>query len=228
MQKTVVERSLYLLSAVYEKDINVIAGLSVGQRDAGLLQFREWIFGPRLLNVSRCPNCSTPIEWESDVRDLLLQQLDPDSDAKIINLEKGRLNIEFRLPNSLDIMEAFSDPELAGDPVKFLSNCIIRVRDNARETGVETLSPEMFSMIEQRMSDEDPQADIKMVLNCPECGTQWEAPFDIMSYLWQEIDNWAKRLLGEVALLARAFGWSEKEILGLSHQRRKLYMEMIT
>jgi hypothetical protein len=66
-----------------------------------------------------------------------------------------------------------------------------------------------------------------MLLTCPNCCNQWEGQFDIASYLWTEINTWARHMLQEVYLLARAFGWSEYAILTMSPQRRQLYLEMI-
>ena len=37
----------------------------------------------------------------------------------------------------------------------------------------------------------------------------------------------AKRLIGEVAELAQAYGWSEADILAMGSSRRKLYLEEI-
>ena len=37
----------------------------------------------------------------------------------------------------------------------------------------------------------------------------------------------AKRLLMDVHLLARAYGWSEAEVLALSPARRRFYLEMV-
>ena len=64
-------------------------------------------------------------------------------------------------------------------------------------------------------------------LNCADCGHRWVSAFDIVSFLWSEIDNWAKRLLREVCALATALGWREADILAMSAQRRQLYLQII-
>ena len=228
MRKTLIERSLYLLSILYDKDVSFIAGMPVGDRDAGLLKFRNDIFGSRLINVTTCPDCSTRIEWESDIKDFMLQAGHPDEKNRVLRLEKEDYTVDFRLPDSFDILEAMENQAVAEDPALFVSNCIISVRKDGEAVNAGSMPSEIITAVEQMMSDEDPQADIRMVLNCPECEKHWEAPFDIQSYLWLEIDNWAKRLLLEVSSLAKAFGWSEKEILGLSPQRRQRYIQMIS
>jgi len=52
--------------------------------------------------------------------------------------------------------------------------------------------------------------------------------FDIVSFFWSEICVQAKRLLREVHILARAYGWREADILSMSAARRQLYLEMVT
>jgi hypothetical protein len=50
--------------------------------------------------------------------------------------------------------------------------------------------------------------------------------FDVVSYLWGEIEDWAERLLRDVHSLAAAYGWSERDIVGMSALRRRLYLEL--
>ena len=63
------------------------------------------------------------------------------------------------------------------------------------------------------MAELDPLADVRLNLHCPDCAQEWEAGFDIVSFIWAELNAWARRLLGEVHELALTYGWSEAEIL---------------
>jgi hypothetical protein len=76
------------------------------------------------------------------------------------------------------------------------------------------------------MAQHDPDADVRITLACPACGDRSQAHFDIVSYLWSELDDWAQRVLADVHVLARAYGWSEDAILALSPSRRQIYLEM--
>ena len=73
----------------------------------------------------------------------------------------------------------------------------------------------------------DPLAEIALELACPDCAATWSAPFDIVRFLWSEVDAWAARTLDEVHVLASHYGWSEAEILALSPQRRQHYRDLI-
>jgi hypothetical protein len=217
LQQSLLDRSLHLLSTACGADPAQMAALSIGERDARLLQLREWLFGPRLLNMAYCPHCAEQVEWESAVQQLRLQPcLQADSAASRL-LETGGYTIRYRLPNTLDICAAYTNADA------LLQRCILEVQPAAAAS----LPEQVTAALMQRMSEEDPQADIRLLLHCPACSHQWEALFDIASYLWAELHQWALRLLQEVSLLARAFGWSEKDILNMSAQRRQLYLEMI-
>jgi hypothetical protein len=63
-------------------------------------------------------------------------------------------------------------------------------------------------------------------VRCEACGHEGSAQLDAGELLWDEIDARAHALLGEVHQLARAYGWTESEILGLSAARRAAYLSM--
>jgi hypothetical protein len=73
----------------------------------------------------------------------------------------------------------------------------------------------------------DPQAEVELVCVCPACALQWSAPFDIVDYLWRELEAWVKQLLREVHILASRYGWSERDLLALSPWRRRYYLGLI-
>jgi hypothetical protein len=78
------------------------------------------------------------------------------------------------------------------------------------------------------LSEADPLADIELPIGCDACGATWTRTFDIGTYLWQELDAWAARLLAEVHALASAYGWNEAEILSLPLRRRRVYLDLIS
>ena len=77
------------------------------------------------------------------------------------------------------------------------------------------------------MGAADPQAEITFALDCPGCGQGWNALFDVATFFWSELAAEARRLLREIDAIARAYGWSERDILGLSAGRRQSYLETI-
>lgn len=227
MHFTLMNKSLYLLSRLYDNDIGAMAKLSIGERDARLLHFRKWIFGPRLINFAVCPSCNGKVEWEAAVDDILLQEIDLGPGPKIFNVKKEGYSIDFRLPDSNDIQRAIVDKLGSSDASAIVSACILDIRHGKKKTLPHQIPEPVLEAVSNRMAEADPQADMSMQLNCSHCGNLWKASFDILSYLWTEIDNWARRLFKDVALLARTFGWNEQEILSLSPMRRQQYIELI-
>ena len=222
------EKTLRLLAkACSVGDYNDMGLLSIGERDARLLHLREWLFGSRLMNMANCPQCREPIEWETNTEDLHLQLLPAELSVRSFKLDKDDFSIHFRLPNTHDITNAIADSANPSGQKKILSDCIVDISKKGKKFKGNDLPDEVWDVLSKRMEEEDPQADIRMKIDCPACKHTWEARFDIVSFLWAEIHNWAQRIIQEVALLARSFGWSEKDILNMSARRRQLYLQMI-
>ena len=226
IDKPLIETALYLLAAADDTDLKGVAALSIGQRDARLLQLREWMFGSRLKNTAECPQCLEKVEWENKVKDLHLQQILPET-GKIFDANVEGYNISFRLPDSNDLiyLEKSSSPNPSDE---LLSHCVTAISSKDNEhIIIADLTVSIKEKINELMSKEDPQADIMIKITCPSCNYQWETGFDILSYIWTEINSWAKQILQEIFMLAKFFGWSEREVLEIGPKRRKLYLEMV-
>ena len=85
----------------------------------------------------------------------------------------------------------------------------------------------MVDAIASAMAAHDPDADVRIALECPACSCAWELHFDIVSYFWSELDDWAHRTLADVHALASAYGWTEHTVLALSPMRRRIYLDMV-
>jgi len=133
--------------------------------------------------------------------------------------------IEFRLPTGGDLVAIASetDPEQAQQML--LQRCLQTVTYQGHPVS-HGLPPVVLERLIDAIADLDLQADIQFVLDCPACGHHWSLGFDIASFLLGELQVWAYRLLQDVHRLARAYGWSESDIVGLSPTRRQLYVEM--
>lgn len=222
-QYTLLEKAVQLLAVSGNKTPGYIASLSIGERDARLLQLREWLFGSRLFNRANCPQCAEPIEWEIDLGAIRLQTPGTEA-AQEFTMDLDGFCIRFRLPTSYDLYRV-TQPLLEANTL--LTDCILDVKQNNTPYPVDRLPEVIIDALNQRMEAEDPQANIEMQVNCPACAHQWNVRFDIVSYLWAEIDNWAQHMFQDVYVLARAFGWSERDILLMSSQRRQHYVDMV-
>lgn len=71
------QAALLLAAACPKTPPEELARLSVGQRDALLLELRERLLGNRLDCRAECPACQEPLEWSGETADLLVKQAHP-------------------------------------------------------------------------------------------------------------------------------------------------------
>jgi hypothetical protein len=226
-----VRRSLLLLTAASsEVPPAELARFSVGQRDARLMTLREWMFGTRVEGVTACPECRDELELTFDLSEIRAREAPeaaPSGDTYL--LQVGDYAVHFRPPNSTDLQAI--DPIQDVDHARnlLLARCIFEIRrgDEDLEKSADRLPPEVAETLVEKMSQIDPQANVRLSLTCPNCEHRWPAFFDIASFLWSEINDWAKRTMREIHLIASAYGWSEADILEMSAERRSFYLEML-
>lgn len=219
------QRALVLLAvALPDLPIEELARLTVGERDTRLLSLREETFGPQLESLTSCPACAERLEFQITTSDLRASEL---PNKELFQMSAAGYAVEFRLPTALDV--ASLDP--AGDPATnrrlLLQRCVLGARCGDAEIPAAELPDEAVAALTQRMAAADPQADLQLSLACPECQYTWQAPLDIVSYFWSEVQAWSTRLLREIHALASAYGWNEAEVLALSSWRRRAYLELI-
>ena len=77
------------------------------------------------------------------------------------------------------------------------------------------------------LQENDPALGFDLAMNCPDCHAEFAERFDPGAFFWAEITTMARRLLQDVIRLARAFGWSEHDILAMPAPRRALYLMAI-
>lgn len=207
-----------------DADWEAVLNWPLGRRDELLLSFRQRVFGSQLNNVAACPNCSQQVEWNMDINRMIAGHPVQSRYFPVFTLEKPPYVIWFRLPNSRD----FWGERAVTDASRLVRNCIIAAEKKGKPHPADQLPDTIIQLLEKEMEREDPSANLSFSLACPECNHSWSAMLDVMNYVWIEIDVWAKRLLHEVLVLARAFGWSEHDILHMHPRRRQLYLEMLS
>ena len=76
------------------------------------------------------------------------------------------------------------------------------------------------------MADADPLAEVLVDIACPACGEAFVADLDVAQFVWAEVRARALALLRDVDALARAYGWTEEQVLALGDTRRDAYLEL--
>ena len=191
--------------------------LPLGVLNRALLRLRETCFGPRIIAWVDCEHCGEYMEVALDTGQLLAGANEDDMPA-----EFEISSFRFRVPCSRDLAAITGQRDITAATLKLLQQCCLAHPDKT-DLDFASILPEA----EMVMENLDPEADINLALTCVDCGHSWLAGFDIGAMLWNEIDVRARTLLSEVHSLARAYCWTEAEILALSPQRRTAYLDMV-
>lgn len=215
---------LLLEAACPDSTLEELERLSIGERDARLLSLREWAFGGGFTSLAACPACSEQLELSFEAGDV---RAPPPTAAGPFCLSVGGHEVEFRLPDSLDLLAASGHEDVDDARRELFERCLSEARRGSEEVSAAALPPEVLDAVSEEMDRLDPQGNVRLSVSCPRCGHDWQALFDICSYLRSEVDSWARRLLWEVHLLATAYGWRESDTLALSPRRRRLYVQMV-
>lgn len=217
--------ALLLLEAAFpDWTLQELERLSVGERDARLLTLRAWAFGGGFTSLAACPACAEQLELSFEAGDV---RAPPRSVNGPFLLSVGDHEVEFRLPDSLDLVAVSANVDVDEARSELFARRLSSARRGGEEVAASELPPEVSDAVSEEMDRLDPQGNVRLSVSCPRCGHGWQALFDICSYLRSELDSWARRLLREVHLLASAYGWRESDTLALSPRRRRLYVQMV-
>jgi hypothetical protein len=221
-----VERSLSLLEiAKPESSREALAQFGIGRRDTELLKLRERVFGSRMTGHADCPVCGQQMEMNFAVAEL---QTTPLLKLRETYTEIfGEYEIGFRLPNSNDLATLVPGEDVVPQKLRLVQRCVVTATCAGKPLATDQLPENVVDSLSERMSELDPQGDVQLAFTCPQCSHHWQAPLDIVSFVWSEIHAWAVRLLRDVHVLASSYGWSEADILALSPWRRQAYLEAI-
>lgn len=218
-------RALLLLGAAdRDHSSHDLAMLSIGQRDSALLELRTLTFGPLLHGLATCPTCDQQVELELAADDL---QTLHQAESGVLELHDEHYHIQFRLPNSLDLVALRPGEDLALLQRHLAEGCIIEASVDGERCPAGQLPEPALAAISEKMALADPLADIELMLHCPACMRDWSIIFDIVTFFWREIDAWAHQMLRDIHILASAYGWSEHAILSLNDRRRAYYLELV-
>jgi len=200
-----------------------LAALPLGQRDLLLLALRKITFGDTLPGKSHCPHCSETVEFE-----LSCSALEQDfAEPRQKTVSQDGYTFEVRPLNSFDLAAAADETTLQRARDLLLQRCSFNVHYQGKSIDFDKLPKEIEKTISKTALAVDPQAEKLLNLNCPSCRNHWHGMLEIGHILWLEITARAQRLLMEVHLLAKTYGWAEVEILKLSPARRAAYLQMV-
>jgi hypothetical protein len=192
-----------------------IADLPLGEVTANLLQLRAASFGARIRAHVDCERCGQRLELNLVAHELLQPGSAP-------SLETAVAGLRLRPPCLRDLAAIAHERDAERAARALLARCML-----SAPADVAALPDATLREIEDALEAADPNADLAFDVRCEACDHLGTAQLDAGELLWDEIDARARALLGEVHLLASAYGWSEGAVLGLSAARRAAYLSMV-
>jgi hypothetical protein len=218
-----------LLDAANDDDPGAAAiDLTVGERDRRLMLLRCWLYGPQVNGIASCAGCSELLEITFDLHELMASADEAVGGPVTVHWKGTTLSC--RAPTTADILAAAAD-DRADIRRGLLARCITIAGDTGQRTAsadpLAALPASALAKVSAALSAADPLADVRLTVTCHECGHRWDTAFDIASFLWTEISASVERILGEVHVLASAYGWSEAEVLAAGPRRRQYYLEAV-
>jgi hypothetical protein len=202
---------------------DLVRRLLVGDRDYLMLQLRRLTLGDEFQAVFRCPACHAKMDVTVEVDAIPVERRPQTAACYTLALPSTGLpgrTVRFRLPTGAD-QEAVLGMDLPAAVDALLKRCIL-------DDGGRLLSPEECKAVVTRMDQLAPQLEVELDLTCPECVHAFLAPFDPITFFFQEMRINGDQLLREIHFLAFYYHWSEAQILRLRRDRRRAYLSLLS
>lgn len=193
--------------------------LTASERDRLLVAVYERTYGPRIESTARCTLCGNLFDLAFTIEDLLAALNTAASSSAAEPLPDGTFRLpnglRFRLPTGEDEMAVAGLPIEEAEPA-LLNRCVLEPTESVD-----------LNAVQEAMEEVAPVLNLDLNAQCPECGGKQAVHFDVQFYLLRALEQERKKIAREVHRLAVAYGWSLKEILGLSRSQRRIFVELI-
>lgn len=209
-----------------EADEDLARALTVGDREALLLRLRAGVFGDRLSCILDCPECGERMDVDLLVSDLLVRPYEEVRERHVVEFDAdgARGEAVVRLVTGADHEAAARRGGGDAGLEELISRCVLELKTDAAAS----LPPAVLAdALSDGLAELDPQAEITISAVCPGCDQPLTALVDAAGIFIAELAGSDDRLFREVDAIARAYHWSEAEILGLDVRRRRQYLDLI-
>ena len=180
-------------------------------------------FGPDVDALTACQACGATLDVPLSLTALLPGPEDgaPEDPVPTRTLSLAGGTVTVRSPTVRDLLAAAADRDPRGTLVRRCAE-----RPSSAPVDVADLGDGELALVDEALEELSGLGLITVRAACPGCGEPVAALLDPAALLWQQVQDAAPALLRDVATLAAAFGWSEREILALPAVRRRAYLQL--
>ena len=233
---TVLSQCIRRIGTIDDVTEEIVRNLLVGDRQVLLLKLREITFGQRIQAVINCswPDCGKQLDIDFSTENIpVTRSLQKQRFYEMtLSEQAGHKAVTFRLPNGHDqeriahLVE--QNKTLAEDLL--LSQCIQSIGPLSLPEieNIAALPALAKTEIEQEMDRLAPKISLTMEAFCPECERKFSADFDLQEFILRELHTQLDLIFKEVHYLAYHYHWSEKDILGMTRENRRRYIEILS
>jgi hypothetical protein len=210
-----------------------VTALTLGDFNRLALALHALIFPGPAEAVADCParGCGARMDVALDVAAVLGAVSAPARETAARILIGGRQHVARLRPlRARDMVAAATEADEAAGRRGLIAAALVdlRAEDGAAPASAALLmdDPDATAAVETAMLEADPFARLTARGVCPTCGAETALAFDPPGFLVERLGD-GERLLDEVDRIARAYHWSETEILSLPMARRRAYLRRI-
>lgn len=201
---------------------DAVDGWTVGRAHAAVLSLQEALAGPLDATVT-CPGCGEVVEFMLDpaaVRTSVEHAAPPTPVAH------DGWHVRWR-PVTLGLLRwAGQAGDVAAADARLLAGVVEQVKTpDGGEADIAELPDDVRVAVEAAVAATDPLVEVVVSVRCAACATGLEAEVDLAAHTAAALAARAVALLDDVAVLARAYGWTEDEVLALPAWRRVAYRD---
>ena len=216
-------RALTLLGAArLDMDAGQLGALPLAERNLLLVRLHELTFGPVLSMFGVCPKCGARLEFAVPAAGLAAQLADQAPASPVMTWHEDGRRYRLRAVATDDLLATLATPQPAAAQELLLARCL--EVSPAPGPGAPLTSPAVL----RRFEELNAAAELSCAVDCPECSCRELLDLDLARFVWTEVRQAARRLLGDIHLLASAYGWSERAIIRMGAGRRTAYLEMLS
>ncbi len=201
-----------------ESAVSASGSISIADRDQILLAVYLNTYGTKVETTATCSLCNCPFDIGFSLTELAdelvhvnpagLNEADPSFPFKTSN------GMKFRLPAGEDELAVMGMNPEAAERALF-KRCM--------PVDTTTFNADIIQKAMQKVA---PLLDTEFETQCPECSGKQAFHFNLQQYLLTSLINERDKLVAEIHLLAKSYGWGLNEILELPRNVRNSYVSL--